>query len=184
MSPVTRSDRDGALIWIEGALELLARSGPHAIRIEPLSRKIGVSKGSFYWFFSGREDLVAAVLKHWNSTYNAAIFREVEASEGGLAQKLEHLISRVMGSDLGRYDAAIRAWALHDHAVRAFVGQVDRDRLAFLERLFGDETPMRAHIFYRAFVAESYVSEYPKHQHRAEFLRGVAAFLTTRPQGD
>ena len=36
-----------------------------AVRVEPIARKLGVTKGSFYWHFTDRDELVRAALDLW-----------------------------------------------------------------------------------------------------------------------
>ena len=44
--------------WEREALELIAEQGVQALAVEPLARRMGITKGSFYWHFSGRESLL------------------------------------------------------------------------------------------------------------------------------
>ena len=48
--------------WAEAALQLIAEKGLGALTISTLAARLGVTKGSFYWHFNGREDLLAAAL--------------------------------------------------------------------------------------------------------------------------
>jgi AcrR family transcriptional regulator len=51
--------------WEKGALELIAEKGVNALAVEPLARRMGVTKGSFYWHFAGREVLLENALARW-----------------------------------------------------------------------------------------------------------------------
>ncbi|VAW34230.1 Transcriptional regulator, AcrR family [hydrothermal vent metagenome] len=51
--------------WQEAALNVIAHQGVAAVAVEPLARVLGVTKGSFYWHFSNRMDLVKQALKCW-----------------------------------------------------------------------------------------------------------------------
>lgn len=51
--------------WQEGALNVIAHQGVSKVAIEPLAKELGVTKGSFYWHFSNREDLVKQALNRW-----------------------------------------------------------------------------------------------------------------------
>jgi len=51
--------------WQEAALNVIAHQGVAAVAVEPLARELGVTKGSFYWHFSNRMDLVKQALKRW-----------------------------------------------------------------------------------------------------------------------
>src|SRR4051794_7743041 len=51
--------------WTEAALEALARGGLPAVAVEPLAKRLGATKGSFYWHFADRNALLEATLALW-----------------------------------------------------------------------------------------------------------------------
>src|SRR5271156_4146063 len=51
--------------WIRAAFARLSTEGIESVRIELLARDLGVSKGSFYWHFQDREELLAKMLDRW-----------------------------------------------------------------------------------------------------------------------
>lgn len=51
--------------WIQAAVELGAEVGFDKIAVEVLAARIGATRGSFYWHFADRADLISAVLKSW-----------------------------------------------------------------------------------------------------------------------
>jgi AcrR family transcriptional regulator len=51
--------------WIRAGFARLAGEGIEAVRIELLARDLGVSKGSFYWHFQDREELLAKMFARW-----------------------------------------------------------------------------------------------------------------------
>jgi AcrR family transcriptional regulator len=51
--------------WEQEALALIAERGIAALRVEPLARRLGITKGSFYWHFPGRDELLARALARW-----------------------------------------------------------------------------------------------------------------------
>lgn len=51
--------------WEREALELIAEQGVQAVAVEPLARRMGITKGSFYWHFSSREELLEQALNRW-----------------------------------------------------------------------------------------------------------------------
>lgn len=51
--------------WEDAALSVIAHKGVAAVAVEPLARALGVTKGSFYWHFTNRMDLVKKALKKW-----------------------------------------------------------------------------------------------------------------------
>lgn len=186
----SKGGRDRALIWIEGALEVIAQDGAQAIKVERLARQIGVSKGSFYWFFRDLDDLRMRAFNHWCMAYNDSVFLAARASTGTPAQRLAQLVKGVFRSELGRYDAAMRTWALQDRGIAQKLAAVDAERLALLTDLFGagcqnpSEAEQNAHLFYRAFIAESHLTLYPEGHSRYSYMADLAFRLSTPHKGN
>jgi len=56
-------DRDlGQDDWLRAARLALLRGGVEAVRVEKLARDLGVTKGSFYWHFKDRDELLELLL--------------------------------------------------------------------------------------------------------------------------
>lgn len=51
--------------WERAALELISEQGVPALAVEPLARRMGITKGSFYWHFANREALLEKALLRW-----------------------------------------------------------------------------------------------------------------------
>ena len=51
--------------WLRGAIDLIAEEGVGGLKVEPLARRLGITKGSFYWHFDDRADLIAQALDLW-----------------------------------------------------------------------------------------------------------------------
>jgi AcrR family transcriptional regulator len=65
MNQVVKKKSLTAQDWQEAALNVIAHQGVAAVAVEPLARDMGVTKGSFYWHFSNRMDLVKQALQRW-----------------------------------------------------------------------------------------------------------------------
>jgi len=63
--------------WELATLNVIAHQGVNAVAIEPLARELGVTKGSFYWHFNNRMDLIACALKRWRDDDRAVIEEKV-----------------------------------------------------------------------------------------------------------
>ena len=61
----TDKPRLSAEDWEQAALDLIAEKGINGLGIEPLARRLGITKGSFYWHFAGREKLLEQALERW-----------------------------------------------------------------------------------------------------------------------
>ena len=142
--------------WIDFALTTLAREGFAALKADVLARKLGVSRGSFYWHFADVEAFHAAILKHWREVAAERIIAEVEASAGG-ENPLQLLLRRVFVERLA-LESAVRSWANVDPAARAAVRAIDRRRIRYVQGLLGssglspDVARARAQILYWAFL--------------------------------
>jgi AcrR family transcriptional regulator len=75
--------------WEQEALRVIAEQGVAAVAVEPLARRMGITKGSFYWHFSSRESLLEQALLGWEE-HDA---RNLNASLGELDCPRDRLIS-------------------------------------------------------------------------------------------
>lgn len=75
--------------WEQAALQLVAEQGVQALAIEPLAKRMGVTKGSFYWHFSGREALLEQALSRWEEHDS----RNLNKSLGEILDPRERLVS-------------------------------------------------------------------------------------------
>lgn len=75
--------------WEQEALQLVAEKGVQALAIEPLARRMGVTKGSFYWHFPGREALLEQALKRWEEHDS----RNLNKSLGEISNPRDRLVS-------------------------------------------------------------------------------------------
>jgi AcrR family transcriptional regulator len=64
--------------WIEAALEVLATGGVPALAVEPLAKRLGVTKGSFYWHFKDRDELLSAALGEWERERTDALIERLD----------------------------------------------------------------------------------------------------------
>ncbi len=59
--------------WELATLDVIAHHGVGTIAVESLAKTLGVTKGSFYWHFSSRMDLIESALKRWRNDDQALI---------------------------------------------------------------------------------------------------------------
>lgn len=132
---VTRTPRTD---WIDKGLLALAAGGPDAVRIEPLARALGVTKGGFYWHFANRRALLKEMLDAWERIGVDEVIEHVESKGGDAKTKLRRLSAFVGSKDEGlRIELAIRDWARRDRAVAKRLQRVDTRRMEYMRSLFG-----------------------------------------------
>ena len=92
--------RLSAVDWEEAALATLAESGLGTVAVESLARRLGVTKGSFYWHFATREALIKAALERWERRDEEEIMAQVEpiADPRERLRELFRRVSREMQS--------------------------------------------------------------------------------------
>jgi AcrR family transcriptional regulator len=125
--------------WIDQGLRALSEGGPDSVRIEPLARSLGVTKGGFYWHFKDREALLDRMLDRWERESLEEVIEEVEGGGGGARARLRRLFS-IAGRrpDLLRADLAVRDWARREPRVASRLRGVDNRRMDYLRSLFGE----------------------------------------------
>jgi AcrR family transcriptional regulator len=67
-----RNKRLSADDWTREALAQMAELGVAAVAVEPIARRLKVTKGSFYWHFPSRDALLQAALERWERDEQAA----------------------------------------------------------------------------------------------------------------
>ncbi|MFC0680623.1 TetR/AcrR family transcriptional regulator [Lysobacter korlensis] len=128
--------------WIQAGMEALGDGGPAAVRVEELARRLGVTKGGFYGYFDGREQLLAEVLDSWEREAANAVIEEAETAGGPDAADRLHALTRSVQARIGlrQTELAVRDWARRDDGAAERIRRVDRARMEYLYRLFLEAT--------------------------------------------
>ena len=122
-----------AQAWIDFALATLARKGFEALKADVLARKLGVSRGSFYWHFEDIETFHARVIQQWRQVATEAIIADIELREAP-DQRLDVLLRHAFG-DGAALEVGMRAWADNNPTAAQALRQVDRRRRTYIEKL-------------------------------------------------
>jgi len=121
--------------WIAAALDALADGGVAAVAVEPLAARLGVTKGSFYWHFRDRDQLLAAALEEWERTGTEALINRLNEIADP-RERLAQWARRVLGADKAHL-VALHAAA--DHPIVAPVLRRNTEkRLDYLAALLQD----------------------------------------------
>jgi AcrR family transcriptional regulator len=172
--------------WLAAALEVLYDEGVGKVSIVRIARDLGVTSGSFYWHFKGRNDLLRSLLDFWVRSQTEAIFEKVEQFEGTPSDRLFKLMEMLTLGEEGRYEVAVRAWAGFDDMAAQVVRGTDKRRIEWLRGTFrelgfsGNEAEMRARLFVYYQLAEpSILWREPKNKRR-EIIKLRHRLLTSR----
>jgi AcrR family transcriptional regulator len=146
----------GREIWLDTARQALIEEGTAGVEINKLAKRLGVSRGGFYWFFKDRAQLLEELLGYWVQT-GTVLFEKI------LQLPARHGIEKYLAMthlwiDENEYDpkwdGAVRDWARTSPSVRKAVQAVDQKRIAVLEQIFngmgyaGKEAHIRARVMY------------------------------------
>jgi len=143
--------------WEQGALELIAEQGVGALAVEALARRLGVTKGSFYWHFRNREALLQAALQRWEHNDEAEVLAVIETVDEPRARLREafHRVAHEVPSH--RIYAALLK-ALDHPLVQPLMARVSQRRLQLLTESYLEvgmppaAAAHRARLAYAAFV--------------------------------
>ncbi len=152
MSRLSRDD------WAAAALEAISAGGVAAVSVEPIAARLGTTKGSFYWHFKARDELVEAALALWESRSTLDVIESVERSGGTPKARLRTLFGRVFEAEsLTHADVSLLADA-DDAAVRGVLQRVTQLRVDYVAALLRESglspraSRRRAVFAYSAFL--------------------------------
>ena len=127
--------------WLKAARLALLTGGVEAVRVEKLARNLRVTKGSFYWHFKDREELLALLLREWEEELLKDIIPRLRGRRGPEALRLllRLMVARVPLGEEGVLpsDAAMFTWASVSPVVAQRVNQAERKRVHLLKTIIG-----------------------------------------------
>jgi AcrR family transcriptional regulator len=140
--------------WLRAARLALLKGGVEQVRVERLAIHLHITKGSFYWHFKDRDELLEALLREWEDELVQDIIPRLE---GRRAREALRLLSRLMLDrvPLGEEgilpsDAAMFTWASVSPMVAQRVNRAERKRIDVLKQIIGD--PERANLLYLVWL--------------------------------
>jgi len=148
----------------------MTEGGMEAVAVEPLARKLGVTKGSFYWHFEDRKALLEATLERWERESTEAVIaaiRQVADPRERLVRLGEEAFGEVPGDDDEVSGGEIfrrRAFylavsdAADDPIVRPVLRRVTERRIGYVEECYlalglsAEDARNRALLIYAAYA--------------------------------
>jgi AcrR family transcriptional regulator len=173
--------------WIEAATTVLVDQGIDHVRVDVLAGQLQVTRGSFYWHFRDREDLLRRVLQAWSDRSTALLTRRLETARTDPREQLRDVISLPFrgraAARAARIELAIRAWARRDEMARLAVDASDASRIAYHGQIFEGlgfepaEARMRGFVLYSWEVAESILHRQGSAAHRQERIAFIERLM-------
>ena len=125
--------------------------------VERLAARLGTTKGSFYWHFKDREELVTEALATWERNETDAVIEEMQEIADPAARLQTLLIAATDLEEEEHPDVRLLPSA-SDPIVGEVIKRVQRKRLDFLARAFRDagfppaESRLRARLAYSLYL--------------------------------
>lgn len=158
-TPLTADD------WVERGMTLLVDAGVDSVRIDLIARELNVTRGSFYWHFRDRDDLLRRMLERWRHAATEQIIDRFDRQRGDPRALVRDLLALPFrgrsAARAARLELAIREWARRDELARHALDDVDSRRISYIAQCFSalgfdiGEARARAFILYGYEVAES-----------------------------
>jgi AcrR family transcriptional regulator len=150
---------------------VMATQGVDAVKVEVLARQLGVSKGSFYWHFKNRAELLEEILQRWEQETTWAIKEsQKEPTASDRLSRLFALIEEICE----RLDPepAIFLWAKQEQWVAERVQMIEAKRVNYLTELLQDYGFAKSEALKRAEVAYLSLMGYAEWRERDSQLGG------------
>lgn len=120
--------------WLDAAAGEIAAGGFGHLRVLTLAKKLGVTRGSFYWHFRDHEDLVVSFLDRWRDRRLHELQYWKPKGEN-TAEELRQILELLL-TDAARnvrrlqVELAVRDFARRDEYAARIVEQVDEARIS------------------------------------------------------
>ena len=124
--------------WLNVAMDLLVSDGVEQVKVLTIGERLGVSRSSFYWYFKSRQDLLDALLEHWEETNTAALIHQSKAPAETITEAVCNVFRCFVDPSLfnNALDFAVREWARRSGKVRTVLDRSDSARIGALEEMF------------------------------------------------
>ena len=122
--------------WASAALTAIAEGGVDAVAVEPLAVRLGATKGSFYWHFRNRDELIEAALRVWEQHWTDDVISYLE-EEPDPAERLRTLMRATFTHVPSQREIEVALLARPNHPVAtAVVRRVMSRRVAYMVKQF------------------------------------------------
>jgi AcrR family transcriptional regulator len=180
--------------WVQAALLAIAEGGTAAVAVESLATRLGATKGSFYWHFRDRQELIEAALASWEHKATDEVIAGLESVADPI-ERLRRVLVVAMEFEEDEYPDVRLLPSVTDPLVAPVAARVQKKRLVFLARCFREMGFPPAESRHRARLANSlYIGWFHQRlvegeghatpRQRADYQRAALKLLTAQPESD
>ncbi|MEQ5776705.1 TetR/AcrR family transcriptional regulator [Thalassospira sp. NFXS8] len=116
----------------------LLETGVDGVKIQPLAKRLDLSRTSFYWFFKDRQELLDALIAQWRQKNTGNLIAQTESYAETVTEAMLNVFDCWLKPDLfdAPFEFAIRSWAVQSPEVLAEIQTADQQRLDALKQMF------------------------------------------------
>jgi len=144
--------------YFETGLEILAELGFGALKLAELCRRMGVTTGSFYHYFTSWSAYTGDLIAYWRQDRTVRVIQAIR-TEADPRRRIETAIDVALSLPHNA-EAAIRAWSSVDPDVLRVQTEVDRQRFEILYNsaleIVGDPRQSEVYASWAVFVLVGY----------------------------
>lgn len=177
--------------WLNLAITTLIHGGIDQVKVQVMSRKLGVSRSSFYWFFESIQDLHSQLLDYWLRKNTGPIIERAMRPAPTINRAVCNLFECWIDNELfdPDLDVAVRFWGRHDASIRTVLDESDRQRVDALQRMFmrygfeEEEAMTRGRVIYYTQIGHFTLQVQESTEERLSHLRSyLVTFTGIEPQ--
>jgi len=125
------------LNWVQAGQALLIEGGIEAVKLHGLTKRLGVSTGSFYHHFKNFESYLATLAEFYGTEQAQLPFNEARDRVGGDPALLLREATAIFGvGSMRQLNIAMRAWAHSDQQAHAAVQRYNKALMENLDEVF------------------------------------------------
>lgn len=147
-------------VWLKKALDVLFSHGIGQVKVEILARELAVTKGSFYWHFKNRSELLHGMVDWWREEQITFLEDLDDQLLDNPTELIRSVINFTHHTDDSTHDVAMREFARSEQFAADAVAEIDQRRIDYLSTLFSAagfdpaESSLRARALYFYQVGE------------------------------
>jgi AcrR family transcriptional regulator len=164
--------------WVAAALDAFERHGSAGVAVVPLAKALGVTRGSFYWHFDTRDELLAAALERWEREHSDAVLTAMDAVADP-RERLRLLADRALSKPPTIFAQLLRG--AEEPIVGAVLERSAQARTAAIAKAYRDcgltaaSARHRATVVYALYIGLAHLQ--PSARDRAGLTRELVALL-------
>ncbi|WP_319448598.1 MULTISPECIES: TetR/AcrR family transcriptional regulator [unclassified Mycobacterium] len=124
--------------WLQAGYSILAEDGLQSLKIDRLSERLGVTKGSFYWHFTDLATYRAALIDSWGAQRGPEHDVYTQIRDRPPHERLSMLMASLVDPRHWKLERAMREWARSDKIVATSVDASDRRVMRAVRQAFLD----------------------------------------------